>query len=376
MQERAGNPKRRRVESLDVLRGLAVAGMIVVNNPGDWTVVFPPLLHAYWTGLTLADLVFPAFVFTMGAALPIAAARRRALGPSTDDLHRHIYLRAILLFALGLLLNAVSAWPHVSPLRIPGVLQRIALAYLIAGIVALHVRPSRWLAVAAVLMIGHWALLAFVPFAGHPAGTMAPDANLAGFIDTRVFGRHALTIPIDPEGLLGTLSAAATAVLGAAAGELIRRPSAGVTRTRYLAAAGAVAVGVGYVWSLFLPLSKPLWTGSFVLVTAGVTTLALALIDFEVAVRGRGRWRQPLVWLGANALAIYAGSEVLRRLLDAAVVPQAVGRTTPKAWLFWGVLEPAFRSWPEVASLVFAVGVLALWMVVAGVLDRRYVPRT
>ena len=366
MQERAGDLKTSRVESLDVLRGLAVAGMIVVNNPGDWTAVFSPLLHAYWTGVTLADLVFPAFVFTMGAALPVAVARRGAAGAS----YRRICLRAILLFALGLVLNAVSAWPHVSPLRIPGVLQRIALAYLIAGFIVLQVRPSRWLAVATVLVMGHWAFLALVPFGGHVAGTMTPDDNLARFIDTRVFGRHALTIPIDPEGLLGTLPAAATAVLGAAAGELLRVRSAGVIRTRTLAAAGAAAVALGYVWSLFLPLSKPLWTGSFVLVTAGVTTLALALIDFEVAVRGRRRWRRPLVWLGTNALVVYAGSEVLRRLLDAAIVPQAVGLTTPKAWLFWGVLEPAFRSSPEAGSLLFAIGVLVVWIGVGAVLYR------
>ena len=120
MQERIGDLKNSRVESLDVLRGLAVAGMIVVNNPGDWTAVFPQLQHAYWTGLTLADLVFPAFVFTMGVSLPIAIARRRDAGASTGDLYRHIGVRVMGFFALGLLLNAVSAWPQISPLRIPG----------------------------------------------------------------------------------------------------------------------------------------------------------------------------------------------------------------------------------------------------------------
>ncbi len=139
---------------------------------------------------------------------------------------------------------------------------------------------------------------------------------------------------------------------------------------------GAAALGLGLLWSRALPLSKPLWTGSFVLVTAGLTTLAFALVVFIVDVRGLRRWSRPFVWLGANALAIYIGSEVVRRLLDAAVVTQGSGRTTPKAWVFWDVLEPAFRPWSEAASFVFAVGVLAMWMVVAGVLYRSSAARS
>jgi predicted acyltransferase len=359
MQDETGNLKRSRVESLDVLRGLAVAGMIAVNNPGDWTAVFPQLQHAYWTGLTLADLVFPAFVFTMGLALPMAIARRRAAGASTSDLYRHIGVRVMLLFALGLVLNAVTAWPAISPLRIPGVLQRIALAYLVAGIVVLHARFMGWLLVAAALLIGHWALLAFVPFGGHAGGTVTPDENLARFIDTHVLGRHALAIPIDPEGLLGTLTASASAVLGATAGEMIRRQPAGANLARALAVGGVAAIAGGWLWSFVLPWSKPLWTGSFALVTAGITAIILSAIYFVVDMRGQRRWSVPFGWLGANALIIYVGSEVVRRLIGA-----------PKAWLFWEVLEPIFRERPEIGSLLFAVAILAVWIAVAGLLAR------
>ena len=364
MQARAGGRKEdnrrvadaHRVESLDVLRGLAVAGMIVVNNPGDWSAVFPPLMHAFWTGFTLADLVFPAFIFVTGMAAPIALTRRRESGASTSDLFKYACRRAAVLVALGLALNAVNSWPEPWPLRFPGVLQRIGIAYLIAAVVVLRVRPSRWLVVAAVLLLSHWALLALVPFGDHPAGTMTPDHNLAGYIDTLVFGRHALAIPIEPEGLLGTLSASATAILGAAAGELVRRQSGNAVVVRALALSGGAAVVIGLAWSRVLPISKPLWTGSFVLVTAGIAALALAPIYFAVDVRGRRRWCRPLVWLGASPLAIYVGSEVVRHLLDAAVVPQGSGRTTPKAWLFWEVLEPPFSAWPEVASLAIRAG--------------------
>ncbi len=294
----------RRLGSVDLLRGLAVAGMVVVNNPGDWSAVFPPLLHAYWTGLTVADLVFPAFIFVMGIAMPFAFARRWMAGASTRDIYKHVARRVALLIALGLVLNALS---NVSPLRVPGVLQRIALAYFVASIVVMHVRPSRWLLAAAVLLVVHWALLVLVPFGDHPAGTLTPDDNLARFIDTLVFGRHALTIPIDPEGLLGTLTASATAVLGAVAGDLVRRAPDNAARLRGLTAGSAAALGLGLLWSRALPLSKPLWTGSFVLVTAGLTTIAFALMYFIVDVRGLRRWCRPFVWLGANALAIYVG---------------------------------------------------------------------
>ena len=359
MQEGIGNLKRNRIESLDVLRGLAVAGMIVVNNPGDWTAVYPQLQHAYWFGLTFADLVFPAFVFSMGVVLPVAVGRRREAGASLSDLYRHIGFRVVSLIALGLLLNTATAWPHITPLRIPGVLQRIALAYLVGSVVVLHVRPARWLVVAAVLLIGHWALLMLVPFRGHAAGTLAPDDNLARFVDTHVFGAHALAIPIDPEGLLGTLTASATAVLGAVAGMRIRRQPGDAIRARALAGGGIVAVAGGWLWSLVLPVSKPLWTGSFVLVTAGITAVALSAIYFVVDVRGWRRWSRPFAWLGANALVIYVASEIVRRSIEA-----------PKAWLFWEVLEPIFRERPEVASLLFAIGLLGVWIAMAGFLAQ------
>ena len=338
--------------------------MIVVNNPGDWTAVFPPLLHAYWTGLTVADFVFPAFIFVMGIALPFSLARRRADGASTSDLYRHILGRAVSLIAIGLLLNAVSAWPDVSRLRFPGVLQRIALAYFVASVVLLHLPPSGWLGAASAFLVGHWALLTLVPFGDYPAGTMTPDHNVALYLDTLVFGGHALTIPIDPEGLLGTMTAAASALLGAAAGEAIRRAPDAAVRLRALVAAGAAVLGIGLIWSRSLPLSKPLWTGSFVLVTAGVTAIVFAVLYFIVDVRGARRWCRPFVWLGVNPLTVYAGSEMMRRVLDAPIVPG----TTPKAWLFWNVLEPAMRPWrPEFASLAFAAGMLAVWMAIGAV---------
>ena len=347
-----------------------MAAMILVNNPGDWSAVFPPLVHAYWTGCTFADLVFPGFIFIMGVAMPFAFARRRGSGDFAAHLYGRIGRRVALLIALGLVLNAVTAWQGGSSLRFPGVLQRIALAYLIASLVVLHFDVSRWLVAVAALLLGHWALLALVPFYGHSAGTLTPEHNIARFVDTRLFGRHALTIPNDPEGLLGTLGAAATALIGATTGELMRRAASDAMRLRTLVLGGVLAVSIGAAWSRALPLSKPLWTGSFVLVAAGLATLALALTYVIVNVRRLRRWSRPFLWLGVNPLAIYFCSEIVRHLLDAAWIQQGVARTTPKAWLFWEILEPAF-PWPAAwASLVSGAGFVAFWLAVGSVLYR------
>jgi predicted acyltransferase len=361
------------IESLDVFRGITVAAMILVNNPGDWSAVFPPLVHANWTGWTFADLLFPWFLFIMGFTMPLALARRRTQGQQTHHLHRRIIRRAVLLIALGLVLNAVAG-PWTSPLRFPGVLQRIALVYVVATLTVLHLDVAGWIAVAVALLLGHWALLTLVPFEGYPAGTLTPDHNLARYLDTLVFGRHVLaSARTDPEGLLGTMSAVATALGGAVAGHLWRSASSSMQRTRALVILGVIALAAGLAWSWVLPLSKPLWTPSYALMVTGLAALTLALTFLIVDVAGLRTWARPFVWLGVNPLAIYFLSEMVGHLLE---VPWITGRgapMSPKLWLFWSVLEPAMRPWrPEWASLTFSVLFVALWIGAAGTLYWKH----
>ena len=254
----------------------------------------------YWFGCTFADLVFPWFVFIMGVAMPLAFARRHQRGDRTSQVFGRIAQRVLLLIGLGLALTAVASWPAVVSLRFPGVLQRIALSYLVAAFIVWNLGIRGWITAIAVLLLGHWALLALVPFGGFPGGTLTPEHNLARYLDTLVFGRHALTIPNDPEGLLGTLPAAATALIGAVAGELMRRAANDRARFRALIIFGAAAFVAGLAWSFALPLSKPLWTGSYVLVVTGLGMLALALIYLVVDVCGLRAWARPLLWLGVE----------------------------------------------------------------------------
>jgi predicted acyltransferase len=361
---------RERLASLDVFRGITVAAMILVNNPGDWTNVYAPLLHAAWTGWTFADVIFPSFIFAMGLAMPFAFARRVEGGERTRDVHRRIAARVAWLIGLGLVLNGVTAWTTAAPLRVPGVLQRIAAAYLIASLVLVHVRPSRWAGAAAVLMAAHWAILAMVPFDSAAAGTLTPEHNVAGWLDAHVFGRHALGPPNDPEGILGTLTAAATALTGALAGEFLRRPRNAWRRAAGLTLAGAASLAAGAAWSFLLPISKPLWTGSFVLATSGLILLAFVPVYLLVDVARLSAWARPFLWLGVNPLALYFGSEVAGHLLEAPWIPERSGATTVKAWLFWRYLAPSFHS-AERASLAFGIAFAALWVAAAGTLYRR-----
>lgn len=358
-----------RLTSLDVFRGATVAGMILVNNPGNWAAVFEPMTHAKWDGVTFADLVFPSFVFILGAAIPFAFARRLESGGSHRALYIRIWRRAAWLIALGLLLNLVAAFPDLAAIRIPGVLQRIAFAYLIAAPLVIHLRPSRRAYVAAAFLLVHWALLS-IPIGAGAHGLSEAD-NLAGLIDRALLGRHTLTPTGDPEGILGTLPTVSTALLGSLAGDWLRRSPRGSVRLGWLVGAGCAACALGLVWARVLPLNKALWTGSFTLFTGGIAALALAACDSALNTDDVRWWAQPFVWLGVNALAIYFLAELFGHLLDAPWGAAGAQAMTARSWIFWEFLQPVVPGMGEEAlSLGFALLTVALWTGLAGLLYR------
>jgi predicted acyltransferase len=220
--------------------------MMLVNNPGNWSRVFESLTHADWNGCTLADLVFPFFIFILGAAMPFAFGQRIEQGQQRRDLYLRIARRSASLIALGLMLNAAAA-PAIIAFRIPGVLQRLGIVYLLAAPMVIHARPA-WRAVTlAALVIGHWALL-LVPLGGAPAGFAQAD-HLAGFIDQAAFGRHILTPTGDPEGILGTLPATGSVLLASVAGDWLRQDLSASARVGGLIIGGLAAVVLGLTWS-------------------------------------------------------------------------------------------------------------------------------
>jgi len=365
---------RPRLGALDLLRGITVAGMIVVNNPGNWNSVFPQLTHAAWNGVTAADLIFPAFIFIMGVAMSLALGSGRR--PGTPAPYWRIVKRAGLLVLLGLVLNTASAWPHLDAMRIPGVLQRIGVTYLAAAVITVDTTGTAQLVIAVALLLVHWLILV-VPFGGVAAGQLEPGRNVAVAIDRWLFGSHVLSPAGDPEGALGVLSSIATALLGSTVGRWLRSRSSG-SRNQLsgglmwrLAAAGACGIAFAWAWAALLPLNKALWTPSFALLTSSVATLCLVgsmLLDQSPLRDGLA----PFLWLGTNPLAVYFLSELVTDVMQMPWLAGMGHYPAPKDSLFWGVLVPRVGdSGGAWSSLLYALLYTMVWIGVAGLMRWR-----
>jgi predicted acyltransferase len=359
------------LEALDIFRGASIAAMILVNNPGDWSTVFPPLEHSAWDGCTAADVVFPFFVFIMGCALTFSLARRRTQPGRPWDAVARVGRRALNLVALGLALNVVGVLPHVASMRVPGVLQRLGLTYFATALIVRSVGAAAQGLIAVALLVGHWALMTLVSFGGGVVTPITRTHNLAGYVDARVFGLHTLMPGFDPEGLLGTAPTVATALAGALAGQWLRRHADRRRRSLGLVVGGLAAVAAGLAWSTVWPLNKSLWTGSYALLTSGLAAITLAACLFAVNPRAPAPWLRPFLWLGANPLAIYFGSELLGHLLDRQLFPWLIGGTTPKDWLYWHLAAPLGGDRGDWSSFIYAVAFVACWIGVSAVLYRR-----
>ena len=352
-----------RWDSVDVLRGAAIAGMIVVNDPGTWSAVYPQLLHAEWNGWTYADTIFPLFLFVTGVSLSLSFASRRAKGDSTALQMRHATRRSLLLVALGLALNLCAFLAfHESRWRFPGVLQRIGLCAFAAGAIFLlaGARGAAWSA--AALLLGYWGLLG--------SGPLDPDGNLAARVDRAVFGTHTWRPGFDPEGLLSTLPAIATTLLGVLAAERLRSGAPRRRRVLELLAAGAAASVAGWAWGRVFPINKTLWTSSYALLMSGLAAMALAVCT---ALSDAATWKRvsaPLRWLGRNAIAAFTLSSLGAMALIAIRIPGPGGRSR-SLWtaIYRGVFD-RFAD-PRLGSLLFALAYLALWTAVFGLLHRR-----
>ena len=364
-----------RLVSLDAFRGLTVAAMVLVNNPGTWRAVYPPLRHAEWHGLTPTDLIFPFFLFIVGVAIPLALGRRVDGGERRSAIVAKILRRSVIIFALGLLLHAVPDFDMAS-LRIPGVLQRIAVCYLVAALLFLG---TGWRAQAGLvvgLLVSYWAALTLVPVPGFGPGNLSPEGSLAAYVDRALLGPHIWRAArvYDPEGLLSTVPAIATTLIGALAGHWLRAGRArGVTVLGFLVA-GVAGVGLGELWGVWLPINKPLWTSSYAVLTAGAALLVLGACYGLVEARSWRGWTRPFVVLGVNALALFFLSSLVARLLIVITVERASGRVSLHAWLF----DHLFAPWatPINASLAFALAYLLLWLALMWWLDRRQIRLT
>ncbi|HEU4647539.1 MAG TPA: heparan-alpha-glucosaminide N-acetyltransferase domain-containing protein, partial [Gemmatimonadales bacterium] len=354
-----------RLVSLDVFRGLTVAGMLLVNDPGSWSAIYPPLRHSAWHGWTATDLIFPFFLFIVGITTHLSLSARRARGDAERALVRQVARRGTIIILLGLLLAAFPFFPaeRLIQLRIPGVLQRIGLVYLCTGLLVLKSSPRTQAIIAALLLVGYWLLLTLVPVPGVGPATLAPPAaTLPAWVDRLLLDGHlwAETRTWDPEGPLSTLPAIGTGLLGVVAGRWLTRPGPLAERLNQLFAGGALAVVAGLMWNWVFPINKNLWTSSYVLFTAGMAAVALATCIWLIEVRKVIGWSRPFVVFGVNPIVAFVGSEMMARLIYSVIEVPYRGDTVS---LQSAIYLSAFASWlpPQLASLAFALVFVLFW---------------
>jgi predicted acyltransferase len=362
-------PPSTRMLSLDVFRGLTIAGMILVNNPGTWGAIYSPLEHAEWNGWTPTDLIFPSFLFIVGVSITLALGRRVESGGSQRDLYTKIVRRTLIIIGLGLFLHGFPYF-HLATLRIPGVLQRIAVCYFFAAIIFLKTRWRTQAVIAAALLIVYWMLMKLVAAPGSAAGDLSMEGSLASYVDRTVFGRHTWKPLYDPEGLLSTIPSIATTLCGVLTGHLLRSRRTPIEKVAAMFVAGAACIIVGWVWNYWFPINKALWTSSFAVFTAGMALQLLALCYWLVDIKGYKRWALPFVVFGVNAIAVYFITDMIAILSGLITFTGANGKEESLHGL---VFQNLFASWasPVNASLAFAVCFVLLALGLMTILYRR-----
>lgn len=369
-----------RLTSLDVFRGITIAGMILVNmasiaEPN----VYPPLLHANWHGWTPTDLVFPFFLFIVGVAMSFSLSKYTNDKKPTASVYWRILRRAAILFAIGLLLNGFwnkGIWTFdLGSIRIMGVLQRISLTYLLASLAVLKLpQKGQWI-LAGILLLGYWLVMMYVPVPGHGAGVLTREGNFAAYIDRWIIPKAHLYKGDgfnnlgDPEGLFSTLPAVVSVLAGYFTGDWIRRQSVKSRVTIGLVLFGIGCLIIGSAWGWVFPINKKLWTSSYVVFTTGWALLLLAACYELIEVRKVRRWDKPFEVMGLNAISIFVASVLLIKILVRTTIGAGDKAPSTYNWIYQNV----FASWFGAVngSLFFAIATVLLWLTVAYGMYRR-----
>ncbi len=386
---------RERLLSLDVFRGMTVAGMLLVNNPGDWSHIFPPLEHAKWHGWTPTDLIFPFFLFIVGVTAHLSLSQRRARGDGDAAIVAQVLRRGALIFLFGLFLSwfpgfmwgPIPSLPdatfgdrvlyRLEHLRIMGVLQRIAVAYVIGALLTLRGSWRRHLIILLALLVGYWALMTLVtvPDRGVPGWQLLdqPDAVLSAWLDRTLLTTDHLWASAktwDPEGLLGCLPAAGSMMIGQFAGRWLATTRPTDERLAGMFAIGALLLVAGLVWHWVFPINKSLWTSSYVVFTGGMALVTLATCSWLIDVQGFRRWTTFFVIYGTNPMVAFVGSGLMARLTVTLLkVETADGPVSVQGLIYRTLYAPILE--PRVASLGYAVTFVLLWFVLLWALWRR-----
>lgn len=367
--EHKGTQATGRMASLDVFRGITIAGMILVNNPGSWEAIYSPFEHAEWHGWTPTDLVFPFFLFIVGVSITLALARRAESAGSKRDLYVKIIRRTLIIFALGLVLGGFPTY-DLSSIRIPGVLQRIAVCYLVASVIFLNTKWEAQALIAGALLIFYWLMMKLVPVPGFGAGNLEMEGNLAAYVDRELLAGHTWKPLYDPEGILSTIPAIATTLCGVLTGHLLRSERSPIEKVAAMFVAGMVAIVGGWIWNFWFPVNKALWTSSYVLLTAGLALQLLAFCYWLIDIKNYRSWAKPFLIFGTNALALYFLAELFARIISIITFARADGSRVDLKTLAYENLSASWAQ-PKSASLLLAVCTVLFWLGVMTILYRK-----
>lgn len=371
-----------RLISLDVFRGLTIAGMILVNNPGSWNNVYPALQHAKWNGVTPTDYIFPFFLFIVGVAITISLTKRKESGLDQKKLVFQIIRRGLIIYAIGIFMAAwpfwnfaENKWIDFSTLRLVGVLPRIGVVYIITSLIFLIANIKTQAIIGVFLLLGYWAIMTLIPVPGYgspnldvpvlnnPATGEIFAPNIAGWLDQMILGNHMwkVTKVWDPEGLLSTLPAIATCLSGVMLGHWLRTKNDSSTKTAWIFVFGNFAILIGVVWDMWFPMNKSIWTSSYVMFTSGMALIFFGMCYWLIDVKGIKWWTKPFVVYGMNAITVFALSGLVAKTMGIIKVVNAVGeKISLNRYIYEQLFAPNFS--PLNASLTWALTYVLIWL--------------
>jgi predicted acyltransferase len=366
------NKTENRILSLDIFRGMTIMAMIIVNTPGSWSYAYPILRHSEWNGCTPTDLVFPFFIFAMGFSAVLSISKRLQKGVSKQKLVAQLIRRSAIIFLLGLIINSFP-FNDLANIRIPGVLQRIAIVNLICGLFLIYSDIKRIWYVSIVLLSGYWALMTLVPVPDFGSANLEPTTNLAAWLDRLLIGKHVwqYTKLYDPEGILSTIPAIVSGFIGVLAGNSFMKTKDERDRLTALLVFGNILIISGMIFDLVFPINKQLWTSSYVLYTSGLAMVVLGIVYWIADIKRIRQFAPPFLAFGTNPIVAYFGSEIGIIIIGIIKIESGNGLISLYDWLF--IQYQAIGLSPINASLFGALLYTSLWLLVVGIMYRRHI---
>ncbi|HZW38436.1 MAG TPA: DUF5009 domain-containing protein [Ignavibacteriaceae bacterium] len=376
--------KSDRLLSLDVFRGITIMGMILVNNPGSWSAIYPALGHAKWHGVTPTDLIFPFFLFIVGVAITLSLTKRKERGDNVNKIILQVVKRSAIIFLLGLLLSSFPYfvigedgvhWYNFMKIRIPGVLQRIAVVYLFAGIIFLKTNLKTQAILAGSFLIIYAIIMQLLPVPGQGYPSLEPATNMGAWLDRTVLGGNLWSGSKvwDPEGILSTLPAISTCLSGILLGHWLRTKIEPSVKIVWMFVIANALLIIGMIWDMWFPINKGIWTSSYVCYTSGMALHFFAMCYWLIDVKGyRGWWTKPFIIYGMNAIAVFWLSGALARVMAMPFFTNADGtKTNMKAVLYNNFFVPFFS--PINASLAWAIVYVLFWLFIMWIFYKKQI---